>query len=122
MNVIVDLYRSQSQIVYLKYSNDYFRQCLFSAALSTVSAIPGALFVSYPMQYFGRRTIMMALCLPFAMGYMLMGLANAVGYKELVYIGRSITGVTYGAMLPPSQLYVNYNANLIQSIIINTSF
>lgn len=79
--------------------------------MSTVSGIFGSFFVSYFMQYYGRRTIMIAMCLPFAFGFALMGLAEVVGHKSLVYIGRSITGVTYGAMTPPSQIYVSHLFN-----------
>lgn len=80
---------------------------LLIAGFSTMSAIVGAFLVGYPMQYFGRRQVLMGLCLPFWFGYMLMGLADVIGHKALVYVGRSLTGVMYGAMTPASQIYVN---------------
>ena len=75
--------------------------------MSTLCAIFGALFISYPLQHFGRRTVLIGLCLPFCFGYLLMGLAYAVGrHKAFLFIGRSLTGLMNGAITPASQIYV----------------
>lgn len=70
-------------------------------------ALVGALLITYPLQYFGRRKTLIGLCLPFFLGFFLMALTNFVQNKIMLYVGRLLTGLVNGALTPASQIYVS---------------
>lgn len=66
----------------------------------------GSLMVSLPMQYWGRRKSLIALCVPFVAGFLLMGFTYFAQHKAMLYIGRIMTGLMNGAATPAAQIYV----------------
>ncbi|EFX84289.1 hypothetical protein DAPPUDRAFT_47180 [Daphnia pulex] len=70
-------------------------------------ALVGALLISYPLQHFGRRKTLIALCPPFFIGFLLMGLTFFGRHKAMLYVGRLMTGLVNGALTPSSQIYIS---------------
>ena len=62
--------------------------------------------VSIPMQYLGRRKSLIALCIPFIIGFSLMGFTFFGRHKAMLYIGRIMSGLMNGAATPAAQIYV----------------
>ena len=77
-----------------------------AAAMPPVFALVGALVVSIPLQYLGRRKSLIGISIPSMVAFWLMGLANFGEHKAMVYIGRMLSGFSLGFATPASQIYV----------------
>lgn len=75
--------------------------------MAPLCALVGALAVSVPMAYFGRRKTLIGLTIPFITGFYLMGFTYFGKHKAMLYIGRLMSGLMNGAATPASQIYVN---------------
>lgn len=79
-------------------------------------ALVGALLIGYPMQRFGRRTALIGICIPFFIGFLLMGLTFYGRHKAMLFVGRLFTALMNGAFTPASQIYVSILNLCIRSI------
>ena len=74
----------------------------------------GALLAGFPMQMFGRRKTLICLCVPFIIGFQLMGLTYFGKHKAMLFFGRVMSSLMNGAATPVSQIYVRIsNVKLI---------
>jgi facilitated trehalose transporter len=69
-------------------------------------ALVGALLVSGPLQYFGRKKTLIGVSVPFFLGFMIMGFTYFGRHKAMLYLGRLFSGLMCGATVPSSQIYV----------------
>ncbi len=69
-------------------------------------ALVGALAISVPLQYLGRRITLIGLTIPFIAGFWLMGFTYFGQHKAMLYVGRLSSGLMNGAATPASQIYV----------------
>ena len=69
-------------------------------------ALVGALAISVPLQYLGRRITLIGLTIPFIAGFWLMGFTYFGQHKAMLYVGRLASGLMNGAATPASQIYV----------------
>ena len=77
------------------------------ASMTPLCALFGALAISIPMQLYGRRKALMGLCIPFIIGFQLMGFTYFGNHKAMLFVGRIMTGIMNGAATPASQIYVS---------------
>lgn len=71
-----------------------------------LGAILGSLLVNKPMQYFGRKKVMIGHYLFFIFGFLLTGFTYFGKNKSMMYIGRFFMGFGAGCTTPVSQIYV----------------
>ncbi|XP_017486798.1 PREDICTED: facilitated trehalose transporter Tret1-like [Rhagoletis zephyria] len=70
------------------------------ASVLTIGALIGAMFVGICMDFLGRKKTLIGLGIPYAIGWLLMGLTNSFWP---ILIGRALTGIAIGittAVLP----------------------
>ena len=76
-----------------------------------LGALVGALVVSIPMQYFGRKAALVGHYTLFTTGFLLIGFAFfAHGHQHksiMIYVGRCLTGFAAGCTTPASQIYLS---------------
>ena len=66
----------------------------------------GSLIIGLPLQHFGRKKSLIGITIPCTVGFLLIGLTYYGRGKVQLYIGRILTGMAVGGMVPASQLYV----------------
>lgn len=76
------------------------------ASMPPLCALVGALAISVPLQYLGRRLTLIGLTIPFILGFWLMGFTYFGKHKAMLYVGRLASGLMNGAATPSSQIYV----------------
>ena len=69
-------------------------------------ALVGALLISVPMQYLGRKITLVGISTAFILGFWIMGFTYFGNDKAMLYVGRLLTGLMNGAVTPASQIYV----------------
>ncbi|XP_057373147.1 facilitated trehalose transporter Tret1-like [Daphnia carinata] len=78
-----------------------------------ISAVPmcgsffGALVVSIPMQYFGRKKSLVGHYLLYILGFLTVGLTYSGKHKAMLYVGRILQGLAVGCTTPACQIYVS---------------
>ncbi|XP_045028718.1 facilitated trehalose transporter Tret1 [Daphnia magna] len=78
-----------------------------------ISAVPmcgsffGALVVSIPMQYFGRKKALVGHYLLYIFGFLTVGLTCFGKHKAMLYVGRILQGLAVGCTTPACQIYVS---------------
>lgn len=66
----------------------------------------GALVVSIPMQYFGRKKALVGHYLLYIFGFLTVGLTCFGKHKAMLYVGRILQGLAVGCTTPACQIYV----------------
>ena len=67
----------------------------------------GALVVSIPMQYCGRKAALLGQYVIFSVGFLLVACTNYHRNKYFMYVGRGLGGFAVGCATPASQIYVS---------------
>ena len=72
-----------------------------------VGSFVGALFVSIPMHYCGRKFVLLGQYVIFTVGFILIGYTNYHRHKYFMYAGRALGGFAIGCAIPASQIYLS---------------
>ena len=78
-------------------------QVAWFGSLTSIAGIPGAFLCSFTIDRIGRKLCVMLSLMPFALGWLLIILAN---HYSLLYAGRFFTGVGIGMAMPAASVYM----------------
>ena len=70
------------------------------------SSFFGALIISIPMQYLGRKKALIGLYFFYIFGSLILGLTYFGKHKAILYVGRLLQGLGVGCTTPACQIYV----------------
>lgn len=70
------------------------------------SSFFGALMISIPMQYYGRKKALIGHYLFYISGSVILGLTCIGKHKSMLYVGRLLQGLGVGCTTPACQIYV----------------
>jgi facilitated trehalose transporter len=70
------------------------------------SSFFGALIISIPMQYLGRKKALIGHYFFYILGSLILGLTYFGKHKAMLYVGRLLQGLGVGCTTPACQIYV----------------
>lgn len=70
------------------------------------SSFFGALIISIPMQYLGRKKALIGHYFFYIFGSLILGLTYFGKHKAMLYVGRLLQGLGVGCTTPACQIYV----------------
>jgi facilitated trehalose transporter len=95
------------KIFHLTTGNSFnFSKFTYIAAMPMCSSFFGALIISIPMQYLGRKKALIGLYFFYIFGSLILGLTYFGKHKAMLYVGRLLQGLGVGCTTPACQIYV----------------
>ena len=87
--------------------NRFIHDMMYTASMPMLGSLFGALIVSIPMHYCGRKAALVGHYTLFIAGFLLIGFTYFARHKSMIYVGRCLTGFAAGCTTPASQIYLS---------------